>query len=110
MEYQKTVRADGTATLTRIFRQGDTVKTVPVGIEFESESEADKYYWAFEMVSSVWCYNGKQMDNRYLERHIAEIGSEPIEEEFDWLNEHCTTAYAGEDSEGVWYNTIRYKG
>lgn len=110
MDYQVVTRGDGTSTISRIFRVGDDVKVVPTYLEFDHEEDAKKMYWAFEMVSSVWCYSGIDMKNKYLQEHIEEVGEKPILDEFNWLSNHCETRYAGEDSEGVWYNTIVYTG
>lgn len=89
-------------------KQGDPVH-IWTGKSYKDRKKADRVMYAFKMVSSVWAYNGKDLDNRYLQRYYDEGTSrKTIEAEFDWLAHNTDTVYAGEDSEGVTYRSILY--
>ena len=65
-----------------------------------------------DMVSSVWTYGGGK-DSEYLHDGYRSLSDKErkkiIDDEWKYLDDNCTTAYAGEDSEGVTYRGIKYR-
>ena len=112
MNYLQKELANGeTAIYRQIYdKQGDTV-LIWTGLTYKNKERARKVAWALDMVSSVWAYNGYDIDNRYIQEHLEKLGrggEKLIRAEFEWLENNAITEYGGEDSEGVWYNSIYY--
>lgn len=110
MNYLQKELPDGKIAIYREIRdkQGDTVH-IWTGKSYKNKKKARQVEWAFEMVSSVWAYNGKKLDSEYLQKYYDEgVSRKIIEAEFDWLAHNADTVYAGEDSEGVTYRAIVY--
>lgn len=78
-------------------------------ITFNSEKKIARQIESLKsMIESVWCYGGGK-NNEYIKKYREEMIAlidELIDESFKELDDNYTTAYAGEDSEGVTYNTI----
>lgn len=82
---------------------------INTGLAYKDAEKARKISWALDMVSSVFAYNGVDMNNRYIQKYLDEgVCRKTLEKEFEWLAHNTDTRYAGEDSEGVWYNAIVY--
>ena len=65
-----------------------------------------------DMVSSVWTYGGGK-DSKYLHDGFKSLSDKErkkiIDDEWKYLDDNCTTSYAGEDSEGGSYRSIKYR-
>ena len=65
-----------------------------------------------DMVRSTWTYGGGK-DSKYLHDGYRSLSDKErkkiIDDEWKYLDDNCTTAYAGEDSEGVSYRGIKYR-
>lgn len=110
MNYLQKKMPDGKIAIYREMRdkQGDKVH-IWTGKSYKDEKRAYRIMWAFEMVSSIWAYDGKNLDSRYLQKYYDEgVSRKVIEAEFDWLAHNTDTVYAGEDSEGITYRAIVY--
>lgn len=65
-----------------------------------------------DMVRSTWTYGGGK-DSKYLQDGYRSLSDKErkkiIDDEWKYLDDNCTTAYAGTDSEGGSYRSIKYR-
>ena len=65
-----------------------------------------------DMVRSTWTYGGGK-DSEYLHDGYRSLSDKErkkiIDDEWKYLDDNCTTAYAGTDSEGGSYRSIKYR-
>lgn len=82
---------------------------------FQDKKQANDVERLLSMVESVWCYGGDKDNNRYIKEYCTDRAF-PYDQMKQYANDHWYflednyyTAYAGTDSEGVSYNTIKHK-
>ena len=111
MAYYKTEQKDNGYQVVMTDYEGNT-KTLGKYTEAKQARDVESL---LSMVESVWCYNGSLKNNRYIEEYCTDKSfpydkmREMATKHWTYLNNNYYTAYAGTDSEGVSYNTIKHK-
>jgi hypothetical protein len=111
MAYYKTEQKDNGYQVVMRDYEGNT-KTLGKYTEAKQARDVESL---LSMVESVWCYNGSLKNNRYIEERCIDRAfpydkmRELATKHWAYLNDNYYTSYAGMDSEGVSYNTIKHK-